>query len=307
MNIVDIETYLTITETRSLSSAAKMLFVTQSTISHRLSNLEKNLGIPLVIREKGKRNVELTIKGEQFISVAQRWVNLWKETQQLREIKSYMNLTIVQVDWFNFYPFTNLYKGIVQSEPLLKLDIKTGHSLPIYSMVNNHEADIGFVVRYVNSQSITCIPIFHDPLVMVCSSKALRPSRPLNPDELDVRNEIYWGFFGDYRHWHEQWWDSSIIPNMAVDFSSHSFEFLEDPKLWLMAPLYVAKQFCQRMDIQIHNLAYPPPDVVIYCIQRNIPRPKTTPAIEVFNDYLNLHILDIFPENTLLYKPRVRQ
>ena len=85
MNISHIETFLAIIETRSFSKAAKRLHVTQSTISHRLASLENELNLQLVVRDQGISVVELTPKGEELIPIAQRWVTLWKETQQLHE------------------------------------------------------------------------------------------------------------------------------------------------------------------------------------------------------------------------------
>lgn len=47
MNILNIETFLTIVETQSLSKASEKLFVSQSTISTRLNSLEKELNTTL--------------------------------------------------------------------------------------------------------------------------------------------------------------------------------------------------------------------------------------------------------------------
>ena len=80
MNLAEIETFLTIVNTKSITRTADLLFLSQPTVSHRLTSLENELGFPLVIRQKGHKQVELTAKGTDFIILAERWMSLWKET-----------------------------------------------------------------------------------------------------------------------------------------------------------------------------------------------------------------------------------
>ena len=65
MNYSDIETYLELVRTRNITKASEHLYVSQSTVSNRLKNLENELGFALVIRGKGRQAIELTQKGEE--------------------------------------------------------------------------------------------------------------------------------------------------------------------------------------------------------------------------------------------------
>ena len=67
MNLAEIETFLTIVNTKSITRTADLLFLSQPTVSHRLNSLENELGFPLVIRNKGHKQVELTPKGMDFV------------------------------------------------------------------------------------------------------------------------------------------------------------------------------------------------------------------------------------------------
>ena len=60
MKQIDIETFLTLNKTGSLTKAAETLYVSQPTVSHRLKDLEEELGISLLMRGKGQRRIELT-------------------------------------------------------------------------------------------------------------------------------------------------------------------------------------------------------------------------------------------------------
>ena len=61
MNLAEIETFLTIVNTKSITKTADLLFLSQPTVSHRLTSLENELGFSLVIRNKGHKQVELRV------------------------------------------------------------------------------------------------------------------------------------------------------------------------------------------------------------------------------------------------------
>lgn len=52
MNQAEVDAFLAIVESGSLTRAAQKLYLTQSTLSSRLDCLEKELGAPLLIRKK---------------------------------------------------------------------------------------------------------------------------------------------------------------------------------------------------------------------------------------------------------------
>ena len=52
MNLSEIETFLTIVNTKSITKTAELLFLSQPTVSHRLRSLEEELGFSLIIRKR---------------------------------------------------------------------------------------------------------------------------------------------------------------------------------------------------------------------------------------------------------------
>ena len=97
MTQVELSTFLAIVKYGSISLAAEKLYITQPAISRRLLSLENELGYALLERRKGKRAMELTPEGREFISVAQRWLSVegceeyprhWTKTGTNRNPKS---------------------------------------------------------------------------------------------------------------------------------------------------------------------------------------------------------------------------
>lgn len=68
MTDVQLLTFLTIFECNSFSKAAQRLYVPQSTVSHRLEQLEHQLNVKLF--ERSSRNLSLTTAGEVFLPYA---------------------------------------------------------------------------------------------------------------------------------------------------------------------------------------------------------------------------------------------
>lgn len=80
MNLVAVNTFLTIVETGSLVRASERLNVTQSTVTARLKSLEAELGQTLLHRQKS--GVSLTSNGFRFRRYAEAMIDLWRQAQQ---------------------------------------------------------------------------------------------------------------------------------------------------------------------------------------------------------------------------------
>lgn len=77
-----IETFLAIAETRNITDASSKLYLSQSTVSTRLKQLEDYLGYKLFLRNKGLTKIELTERGEAFLPLANEFVKL---TNKMKE------------------------------------------------------------------------------------------------------------------------------------------------------------------------------------------------------------------------------
>ena len=78
MNYHNIKVFQAILEHQNISAAAKSLNYTRSTVSEALKQLEEELGVQLIVRERGVRKVTLTPAGKKFVPL----VNEWEEMDQ---------------------------------------------------------------------------------------------------------------------------------------------------------------------------------------------------------------------------------
>lgn len=63
MDLNLLRTFLEVSKTRHFGKAAQNLYLTQSTVSFRIKQLEEQVGIELFIRERN--NIMLTISGDR--------------------------------------------------------------------------------------------------------------------------------------------------------------------------------------------------------------------------------------------------
>jgi DNA-binding transcriptional LysR family regulator len=79
MNLSFIEAFYWAATLRSVSRAAKKLYVTQPAVSARIAVLEQELGTPLLDRRE--KHFRLTLSGERFLLDAERLLELWRTSK----------------------------------------------------------------------------------------------------------------------------------------------------------------------------------------------------------------------------------
>lgn len=82
MNNTDWKILIYLREERSINKVAKRLFMTQPSLTYRLSQMEKEIGCPLFIRTN--KGVHFTVAGNRLFSFAE------KELQQYQDMKNFV-------------------------------------------------------------------------------------------------------------------------------------------------------------------------------------------------------------------------
>ena len=83
MNLKEQQYVCTLARCRNLSRAAEALFISPSALSVYISNLEKNLGVPLFKRVGKEKSFALTPIGEEYVQRAERMLELKAEFDDL--------------------------------------------------------------------------------------------------------------------------------------------------------------------------------------------------------------------------------
>lgn len=289
MNYEQIETFLAVVSYGTVSGAAESLYVSQSTVSARLQQLEDELGVKLLLREKGHRSIELTERGRSFVSLANQWEALYKETRAVSVSQEIRKLSIASVDAVNNYTLTGLFRRYIDHHPDIRLEINTHHSNEIHRLVENRSSDIGFVFSAVNYPDLISVPVYRELMYLMCH-KDSRYRDGISCSELNVADEIYLNWGPDYQRWHDARWSPSSLPLITVNTGSMLQNYLNIPGRWAVAPMSVISALRDRENIRFCRIKDGPAPRICYMLKNRYPNYNRADTIREFEEELEQFI-----------------
>ncbi|MDF2634342.1 MAG: transcriptional regulator, LysR family [Pelosinus sp.] len=285
MNIDDIQAFLAVVSNQSLTKAAEMLHLSQSSVSHRLKNLEQELDLVLVQRGKGLKTIALTPAGEDFILVAEKWIQLLLETQSLKS-RTRLSLSIGAVDSVNTYLLPNLYQQIICQHPTMRLHIYTQNSTDLYDLIEQRAIDIAFVLHERIIKNIEVSPFFAEPMVVIRLALPEHLAVPnIHPQQLNPQDELYHDWFPAYQIWHNKWWDPFQSSHIQVSNGPMVLPLLRTRKQWAIVPLSIAQSKATTNQYTIQKLIDPPPDRICYKLTHKFAKSRTKEAEAIFDTF----------------------
>ena len=287
MDYDQIKVFLAIVDTNSVSKAADMLFVSQSTISKKLRSLEDELGIHLLHREKGQRHVSLTPDGERFYPLAKEYQNTSLRLEKFKESESRDTLRIASVDSLNNSVFRNLYPILLNRLQHLELVVTTNQTNYIYELVNRQDFDLGFVLSEYRWPNIIVTPFIRQRFkLIIYSSQPMDSSCPISVEELDPTKEIFQPWGPSFQQWHEYWWPKNGY-RIKIDTLSMVDVSLFQENYWTIVPDSVANLYRDNPLFHILDLANPPPERQCYIIRNKYPQMNCIRAMKEFESILS--------------------
>lgn len=293
MNLADIETFLMIVKTKNITKTAETLFLSQPTVSHRLKSLEEELGVKLITRKKGYKQIELTTQGEEFIPIAERWISIWQEMQLLKDSQEKLYLTIGCTDTLNSAILFDLYRQILnEKDQFMNLHIKTHYSYELYGLLENHEIDLGFVYHHLHFKNIVTEPVLREKMYIMQAADAPLKKPVIHTDELDPRWEIFVSWEANYQIWHDQRVSKGERPRVEVDTFELLLHLMSDERMWTIAPITVVERIKNLRPVYISEIAntVQPPERVTYKIKHKYPNEATLKAVQIFEEKMNAYL-----------------
>ena len=285
MTYEQIEAFIAIMTCGTITSASNFLHVSQSAVSSRIQMLEDELGTPLLIRHKGHRNIELTSYGQAFLPLASQWASVFRDSRSLKTLASIHTLSIASVDAVNNYTFVPLFSRIIDTEPNIRLQIRTHHSDEIHGLISNRTADIGFVFSRSPYPDIISRPVYREFMYLIC-----RKDSPyydgISPEELQPENEVYlqWGL--DFQQWHNRFFPPNRYPLLSVNTGSMLQHYLDAPMRWAVAPRSVVRAIAHRENLTCCTLSEPPAPRICYMLTNRYPNARRLEAVRTFTSEL---------------------
>ena len=146
MNNTDWKILIYLREERSINKVAKRLFMTQPSLTYRLDQMEKEIGVPLFIRTN--KGVHFTDAGDRLFSYAE------KELQRYQDMKNFVThepntisgvLRIGATRSFTQSHMPTLLKGFVDKYNDIDLSLTTSSSDQLIKLIKKEDIQLAIV------------------------------------------------------------------------------------------------------------------------------------------------------------------
>jgi DNA-binding transcriptional LysR family regulator len=176
MNLRNLEVFKAVMQSGSTTTAGRMLELSQSAISRRLSGLEDDLGFALFDREKG-RLVPTAEAAALLPDIVELVDGFSRMKRRAEDLKAGTAGDLLVKAAFPHSLSTTLLPGIITRfnalRPSVAIEILTGPYDAIERMVADREADIGFVRLPTEDTGFHVLPLIRSR--MVCAMPADHP------------------------------------------------------------------------------------------------------------------------------------
>lgn len=175
MNYERLKTFVAVAEKKSFSEAAKVLFVSQPTITSQIKALEEELHTKLF--ERTTKRVEMTEAALILIKYAREIIRLSDAAQEkIQEIGSNIHgdLEIGCSFTIGEYILPTFLKRFKDNFPMVQIRADISNSDTIISCIKNHSVDVGLIETPIDDPQITLEPFLTDELLLIAAPDFLK-------------------------------------------------------------------------------------------------------------------------------------
>lgn len=190
MDTRELQTFVTVCETRNYQKAADLLQYAPSTVFKHVQTLENELGTRLLIREN--RMLKITEEGKNFLPHAQAILAEYR-TSLKRDGRSISSLTVGGCELNVEYSLTDLFTGFVRKNPGIHLNMITSPNASVPDLVRSGQVDIGFYYgQSAQHRELETMRLYREPAYILASrSNPLANRKQLRYEELSGMEFVY--------------------------------------------------------------------------------------------------------------------
>lgn len=253
MTQTGIACFLAICRYKTITRAAEMLYITQSSLSMRLKNLETELGGTLFFRRKGSREMILTAAGKEFYALAVQYTALEEEMKRVCKKQP----TTFRIAFFNSlgtYLLPEVFELLLQEHPQLHLELQDMDLDAAEKSLQSGATDLCFTAGKTTDERLLQKPVFREPMVLLCG-KAMNLPVPVSAHALPGDREICVDWSSSFSHWHKEIFPQAT-PQITISIMTHLQQFLSSGTSWSIVPVSVAEGLLKTGNLQIVDAAF---------------------------------------------------
>ena len=270
MNTEELRTFIFLSKVKNFTLAAEQLSVAQSTVTNRISELEKEVGKKLFRR--GSKTVALTEEGEIFLSFAERILEL--ESSSIEE----MNAVSSHRRKFSIGAINATYEVYVK--PLIdkcmydnketSIKVMLGHSLDLIQLLQDNVLDLVFSAVPLNRVGFKCKLFDSDRGALVCAKGKNEYPKGITKEQLTKIPYLMCDFtLSDAGLYIRSLFPKNHVFRLEIDNSSKLLPLIEEGVGYSFLPYkMVAQKIKDGIFEEVALANFPSPIINTYLIYR---------------------------------------
>ncbi len=168
MNTEELKTFIFLSKVKNFTLAAEQLFIAQSTVTNRISELEKEVGKRLFTR--GSKTVALTEAGEIFLRYAERILELQDSSiEEMNALSSHSRKFCIGAINATYETYVKpLVDNCLKDNSITSIKVMLGHSLDLIQQLQDNMLDMVFSAVPLKRLGYACDVYDVDRVALVC-------------------------------------------------------------------------------------------------------------------------------------------
>ena len=170
MNTEELKTFIFLSKVKNFTLAAEQLYIAQSTVTNRISELEKEVGKKLFTR--GSKTVKLTEAGEIFLRYAERILELQNTSiEEMNALSSHSRKFSIGAINASYEVYVKpLVDECLKNNTITSIKIMLGHSLDLIQQLQDNMLDMVFSAIPLKRLGYNCDLYDVDRVALVCKA-----------------------------------------------------------------------------------------------------------------------------------------
>ena len=168
MNTEELKTFIFLSKVKNFTLAAEQLYIAQSTVTNRISELEKEVGKKLFTR--GSKTVKLTEAGEIFLRYAERILELQNTSiEEMNALSSHSRKFSIGAINASYEVYVKpLVDECLKNNSVTSIKVMLGHSLDLIQQLQDNMLDMVFSAIPLKRLGYACEVYDVDRVALVC-------------------------------------------------------------------------------------------------------------------------------------------
>ena len=213
---------------KNFTLAAEQMFIAQSTVTNRISELEKEVGKRLFSR--GSKTVTLTEEGKIFLKYAERIIELQETSvEEMNAVSAYSRKFAVGAINATYESYVRpLIDNCLKNNNITSVKVVLGHSIDLIQLLQDNVLDLVFSSIPLKRTGYVCEVFDSDRLVLVAGKGANAYPDGITEDQLTHIPYLMCNFaLSEVGAFIRSLFPKNYVFRLEVDNSSKLFHYLE--------------------------------------------------------------------------------